>query len=192
MSANQTVDPEDIAELIGRCKLATTVSEFHGSLVGFISAGGHGAGGQFSQGSLLKSLEFEADPAPTADEQAMLVRLRHQTEAWLADTDLTFEPWLPEDDASLGERTDGLVDWTRGFLGGFGLGGTPETAKSLTEEAREVLNDMATIATSDFDFEEGDADEDALIEIVEFVRVGALLLHAEIGGHHEPASDTLH
>jgi uncharacterized protein YgfB (UPF0149 family) len=62
----------------------------------------------------------------------------------------------------------------------------------LTEEAQEVLKDMATIATSDFDFEEGDADEDALIEIVEFVRVGALLLHAEIGSHHEPASDTLH
>jgi uncharacterized protein len=188
MSANQTVDPEEIAELIGRCKLATSVSEFHGSLVGFISAGGHLS----SQDSLLTALAFEADPAPTADELAMLARLRHQTEAWLADTDLTFEPWLPEDDSSLGERTHGLVDWTRGFLGGFGLGGSPETAKSLTEEAQEVLKDMATIATSDFDFEEGDADEDALIEIVEFVRVGALLLHAEIGSHHEPASDTLH
>src|SRR3954468_16268199 len=147
MSANQTVDPEDIAELIGRCNLATTVSEFHGSLVGFISAGGH------FHGSLLDALQFEPDPAPAADELAMLNRLRHQTENWLADGDLTFEPWLPEDDASLGERTNGLVDWARGFLGGFGLGGTPETAKSLTEDAQEVLKDLATIATSDFDFE---------------------------------------
>ena len=40
MSANQTVDPEEIAELIGRCKLAMSVSEFHGALVGYISAGG--------------------------------------------------------------------------------------------------------------------------------------------------------
>jgi uncharacterized protein len=187
MSANQTVDPEDIAELIGRCKLSTSVSEFHGSLVGFISAGGH-----FQHGSLLEALQFEADPAPTADEQAMLARLRRQTEAWLADTDLTFNLWLPEDDASLAERTEGLVDWTRGFLGGFGLGGTPETARSLTEDAQEVLKDMATIATSDFDLEEGDTDEDSLIEIVEFVRVGALLLHAEVGARHTPASDTLH
>ena len=141
MSANQTVDPEEIAELIGRCKLATSVSEFHGSLVGFISAGGHLS----SQDSLLSALAFQADPVPTADEQAMLARLRHQTEAWLADTDLTFEPWLPEEDASLGERTNGLVDWTRGFLGGFGLGGTPETAKLLTEEAQEVLPGIVVV-----------------------------------------------
>ena len=187
MSANLPVDPEDIAELIGRCNLATSVSAFHGSLVGFISAGGH-----IHKGTLLDALAFEAAPAPTADEVAMLERLRHQTEAALADPDLTFEPLLPEDDASLGERTTGLVDWTRGFLGGFGLGGTPETAKSLTDDAQEVLRDLATIATSDFDYEEGDTDEDALIEIVEFVRVGVLLLHAEVGARHEPASETRH
>jgi uncharacterized protein YgfB (UPF0149 family) len=187
MSANQTVDPEDVAELIGHCKLTISVSEFHGSLVGFISAGGH-----FRQGSLLDALQLEADPAPAADELAMLARLRHQVEASLADPDLTFEPWLPEDDASLGDRTTALVEWTGGFLGGFGLGGTPETANTLTEDAQEVLRDLVSIATSDFEFEEGDADEDALIEIVEFVRVGALLLHAEVGARHEPASDTRH
>ncbi|MGE7137215.1 UPF0149 family protein [Luteibacter sp. NPDC031894] len=188
MPANQTVDPEDIAELIGRCKLATSVSEFHGSLVGYISAGG-----RFSHGSVLDALQIEPDPAPSADEQAMLARLRHQTEAWLADTDLTFGPWLPEEDAPLAERAEGLTEWTRGFLGGFGLGGTAETAKALSEDAREVLKDMATIAATEFVLDEDvEGDEESLTEIEEFVRVGALLLHAEAGGRNEPASDTLH
>ncbi|HEY4293311.1 UPF0149 family protein [Luteibacter sp.] len=188
MSANQTVDPEDIAELITHCNLATTVSEFHGSLVGYISAGG-----RFPPGSLLDALQLEPDPAPTADEQAMLGRLRHQTEAWLADTDLTFGPWLPEDDAPLAERAEGLSEWTRGFLGGFGLGGTVETAKTLSEEAREVLKDMATIAATEFELDEDvEGDEESLTEIEEFIRVGALLLHAEASGRNEPASDTRH
>ena len=104
MPANQTVDPEDIAELIERCKLSTSVSEFHGSLVGYISAGG-----RFPHGSVLEALQLEPDPAPSADEQAMLGRLRHQTEMWLADTDLTFGPWLPEEDAPLAARAG--LDW---------------------------------------------------------------------------------
>ncbi|MGN6090750.1 MAG: UPF0149 family protein [Luteibacter jiangsuensis] len=188
MPANQTVDPEDIAELIGRCKLATSVSEFHGSLVGYISAGG-----RFGAGSLLDDLKFEPDPAPTADEEAMLTRLRHQTEAWLADTDLTFGPWLPEDDAPLAQRAEGLTEWTRGFLGGFGLGGSAEKAKELSEDAREVLRDMATIAASEFELDEDvEGDEESLTEIEEFVRVGALLLHAEAGPRNHPSSDTLH
>lgn len=188
MSTNQTVDPEDIAELIDRCKLATSVSEFHGSLVGYISAGG-----AFPGKSVLDALRLEPDPAPDAAQNDMLDRLRHQTEAWLADTDLTFGPWLPDEDAPLAERADGLAEWTRGFLGGFGLGGSPDMARQLSEDAREVLGYMATLAGTEFELDEDvESDEDALTEIEEFVRVGALTLHAEMATRHEPPSDTRH
>ncbi|MDF4003797.1 UPF0149 family protein [Luteibacter sp. PPL552] len=189
MPANTTVDPEDIAELIGRCKLATSVSEFHGSLVGYISAGG-----SFPGDSVLDALKFEPDPAPTADEQAMLTRLRHQTETWLADTDLSFMPWVPDDEAPLRERVEGLADWTRGFLGGFGLGGNAEAARGLSGDAREILRDMATIASTDAEFDDdAESDEASLTELEEYVRVGALTLHAETAQRQHPADgDTLH
>jgi uncharacterized protein YgfB (UPF0149 family) len=188
MSANQTVDPEDIAELIGRCKLAMSVSEFHGALVGYISAGG-----RFPHGSVLSALELEPDPAPTADEQAMLTRLRHQTEEWLADPDLTFSPWLPDDDAPIAERAEGLSEWSEGFLGGFGLGGSAEANKSMSEEARELLKDLAGIATTEFEFDQDeDVNDENLTEIEEYVRTGALLLHAEFSRVSRPAGDTLH
>jgi uncharacterized protein len=188
MPANQTVDPEDIAELIGRCKLSTSVSEFHGSLVGYISAGG-----TFPAGNVLDALKLEPDPAPNADETAMLVRLRHQTEEWLADTDLSFMPWVPDDESPLHERVEGLADWTRGFLGGFGLGGSPEAAKKLSEDAREILRDMATIASTEVTLDEDvEGDEDSLTELEEYVRVGALTLHAEMAPRQAAASDTLH
>ncbi|MEX1827865.1 UPF0149 family protein [Luteibacter sp. CQ10] len=188
MPANITVDPEDIAELIGRCKLATSVSEFHGSLVGYISAGG-----SFTGDSVLDALKLEPDPAPTADEQGMLTRLRHQTETWLADTELSFMPWVPDEESPLHERVEGLADWTRGFLGGFGLGGNAETAKALSDDAREILRDMATIASTEAELDEDvEGDEASLTELEEYVRVGALTLHAEMAKRQEPAGDTLH
>lgn len=188
MPANTTVAPEDIAELVARCKLATSVSEFHGSLVGYISAGG-----AFPGEAVLDALKFEPDPAPDADQQAMLVRLRHQTEAWLADPELSFMPWVPDDNAPLHERVEGLADWTRGFLGGFGLGGNPEAAKGLSDDAREILRDMATIASTEVTLDEDvEGDEDSLVELEEYVRVGALTLHAEMAKRQAPAGDTLH
>ncbi|GAA0901075.1 YecA family protein [Rothia nasimurium] len=188
MSANLTVDPEDIAELIGRCKLATNVSEFHGSLVGFISSGGH-----FPGDSVLGALQLEPDPAPSADETAMLVRLRHQTQEWLADPELTFSPWLPDDDAPIAERADGLTDWIRGFLGGLGLGGSVARNQNMSDDAKEILKDMAAIAATEFEFDaDDDVNDESLIELEEFVRAGAMLLHAELATGPHPTSDTLH
>ena len=188
MSANQPVDPEEIAELIGRCKLAMSVSEFHGALVGYISAGG-----SFPHGSVLQALELEPDQPPTKDEQDMLTRLRHQTEEWLADPELTFSPWLPDDDAPIHERAEGLSEWAEGFLGGFGLGGSPGANKNMSDEARELLTDMDGIARTEFEFDkDDDVNDENLTEIEEYVRTGALLLHAEFSRIPRPASDTLH
>jgi uncharacterized protein YgfB (UPF0149 family) len=99
---------------------------------------------------------------------------------------------LPSDDRPLPERAEALVDWCRGFLGGFGLAGTEAHAK-LSEEAQEILRDLGSIAAAQLDFgEEGD-DEDALIEVHEFVRVGAMLLFAECaGGRGKTGSDRVH
>ncbi|MDR6937162.1 MULTISPECIES: UPF0149 family protein [unclassified Luteibacter] len=188
MSANLTVDPEDIAELIGRCKLSVSVSEFHGSLVGYIAGGG-----RFPGDSVLAALSLEPDPAPTADEEAMLNRLRHQTDEWLADPELTFSPWLPDDDAPIPERAEGLVDWIHGFLGGLGLGGSVERNQGMSDDAREVLKDMASIAATEFEFDaDDDVNDESLTELEEFVRAGAMLLHAELSRGMPPANDTLH
>ncbi|MBB3227822.1 hypothetical protein FHW69_002454 [Luteibacter sp. Sphag1AF] len=189
MTANPIVEPDDIFDLVNRVKLSASVSELHGSLAGFISGGG-----RFQGGAVLEALHFEPGEAPTPDELRILVRLRDQTDRELADSDLGFQPWLPDDDSTLAERAEALSDWTRGFLGGLGLGGGANRAKDgLTDEAKELLSDMATIAVTEFEFaEDSEEDEDALIEIIEFVRVGALLLHAELSNQERPASDTLH
>jgi uncharacterized protein YgfB (UPF0149 family) len=111
-----------------------------------------------------------------------------QCETELADPELGFEPLLPEDDRPLTERAEAMVDWCRGFLGGFGLAGTG--ARQLSDEAQEILRDLGTIAASSFDFGNEDEDEDALIEVQEFVRIGAMLLFTECTAHGKPGSGT--
>jgi uncharacterized protein YgfB (UPF0149 family) len=52
----------------------------------------------------------------------------------------------------------------------------------LSADANEVLGDFSTIASSRFDYEGDDGDENALVEVLEFVRVGVLLLRDEMIG----------
>jgi uncharacterized protein len=91
----------------------------------------------------------------------------------------------------LTERADALVDWCRGFLGGFGLGG-PDIHNRLSEEGKEILRDIGSIASASLDFGDEDEDEDALIEVHEFVRMGVMLLFTECHIPNQPANDTLH
>jgi uncharacterized protein YgfB (UPF0149 family) len=180
------VGHDDIDALVRRLRLGTDASELHGSLCGFLAGGGSLRGT-----SVLAALQLDGEVTdPSADDLAVLDRLARQTETELADPELGFEPRLPEDDRPLTERAEAMVEWCRGFLGGFGLAGTAAHA-GLSEEAQEVLRDLGTVAASSFDFGNEEEDEDALIEVQEFVRVAAMLLFTECGAH-DPASGTVH
>ena len=94
----------------------------------------------------------------------------------LRDEDFGFALLLPPDDAPLDERADALGAWCRGFLSGFGLHGAGAT---LHEEGREYLLDLyriGQVAATDAQGEEG---ERAFLEITEYARMGAMMLHEE-------------
>lgn len=157
--------------------LAVDASELHGALCGWLAGGGRNAADWIAA--------VMADPAlaPEAAGSAF-ERMRLTTAAQLADREFAFELLLADDDASLAERSGSLFAWCRGFLGGFGLAAGNEPP--LSEESREALVDLAKFAAATAQ-EEGDQDdEDALVEIEEFVRVSALLLYGDcvLGPNH--------
>ncbi len=187
MTATGLVGHDDIDALIRRLRLGTEASELHGSLCGYLAGGG-----SLRSTPVLTALQLDGESSePTVEDQAVLQRLVTQCQTELADPELGFEPLLPEDDRPLTERADAMVDWCRGFLGGFGLAGTGAHAQ-LSDEAKEVLHDLGTIAASSFAFDNETEDEDALIEVQEFVRVAALLLHTECADRDDAASGTVH
>lgn len=186
MAADAFIGYDELDGAVTRLKLGIAPAELHGSLCGFLAGGG-----QVGQQPLVEALHMDAEISPSAPDDALLRDLVKQSEAELADPELGFEPLLPADDRSLPERADALVDWCRGFLGGFGLAGA-ETHGKLSEEAQEILRDLGTIAASSFDFGEESEDEDALIEVHEFVRMGAMLLFAECAKRPASQNETLH
>ena len=188
MTAIEPIGHDELGGVSTRLRLAIAASELHGSLCGFLAGGGRLGGA-----SPLAVLQLEnEETVPSAADQATLVRLVAQSEAELADPELGFEPLLPADDRPLPERAEALGDWCRGFLGGFGLAGAGTHAK-LSDEAQEILRDLGTLAGAAFDFGDESEDEDALIELHEFVRMAAMLLHAECaGGRNRPTGGTVH
>ena len=188
MTVDEPIGHDELDGVCARLRLAMAASELHGSLCGFLAGGGHLDGA-----SLLAALHLDGEETtPSADDLSVLDRVAQQSAAELADPELGFEPLLPPDDRPLPERADALGDWCRGFLGGFGLAGAGTHSK-LSEEAQEILRDLGTLAGAAFDFGDEGEDEDALIELHEFVRMAAMLLHAECaGGRNRPTGDTVH
>lgn len=187
MTATGIVGYDEVDALIMRLRLGTDASELHGSLCGFLAGGG-----RLGNSSVLAALELEGEATePSAEDMALLQRLLKQSETELADPELGFEPLLPEDDRPLTERAEAMVEWCRGFLGGFGLAGAAAHAQ-LSEEAQEILRDLGTVASSSLDFGNETDDEDALIEVQEFVRVAAMLLHTECAMSGNASHGTLH
>lgn len=155
---------------VRRLALAVSPSELHGALCGWL-AGGGAAVREWPARVLVD------DAIETPSENSPLDVLRLVSAAQLADRSFSFELLLPAAEAPLVERSGALFDWCRGFLGAFGLavGATPP----LSEESTEALADIARLAAAQAQDEGDEDDEDALVEIEEFVRVAALLLHGD-------------
>ncbi|HEX6613334.1 MAG TPA: UPF0149 family protein [Rhodanobacteraceae bacterium] len=174
MQEHTPITHADLAAALSSMRLGVGASELHGSLSGYLCGGGT-AGAP----ALLSALELESDGAqPDEAGQRLLGELYAETRVQLDDPELGFEPMLPDAARPLAERGDALVEWCRGFLGGLGLGGQA-SRRALSEEGAEILHDLDAIATSHFSYEDAD-DETSLVEVFEFVRIGVLLLYAEL------------
>lgn len=153
-----------------RLALATPASQLHGALCGWLAGGG--AGGRDWLARVLADDAIAAPGAGTA-----LDRLREATAAQLADRDFGFELLLPDEGESLETRSGALFAFCQGLLGGFGL--AAGEARALSEEGREALADIAKLAGATAQDDGDEEDEQALVELVEFVRVATMLLHGD-------------
>ncbi len=173
-------DSTALADALHAAGVAIDPSELHGSLCGYLSGGG-----KSNADDWMQQLALDVERTPVSG--GALDQLHAATVAQFAAQDFDFQLLLPEDDALLAERADALVAWCSGFLGGFGL--AAPAADALSDEASEALHDMGRIAASNLAYENAavDSDEDALIEIVEYVRVAALLVHGDcvLGAHRQ-------
>jgi uncharacterized protein len=162
---------------------AAELAECHGILCGMLCGeNGNTAQDYFAH---LASLEFAVEPGSALHET--MVEAFDMTVQLLADEELRFSLWLPDDEEPLGERTDSLAHWCTGFLAGMGVGGP---LPALSGEALEALQDVRQIAAAGFLDPASDSSSDAhneenetaFFEIVEYVRMVTLMLREELRG----------
>ena len=124
----------------------------------------------------------------------VLQTLYNATVAALSGGEMDFDLLIPGDDCPIEERTQALTLWCTGFL--YGLGTSAADPQHLPGELGEIVRDLTEITRADVDASDSrEANESALAELVEFVRVGVQLVFDELGPlreGHVPAGHVLH
>lgn len=177
MSASPALDYAAYSNLFQQLGFGLSPAECHGGLVGLLCAVEGIDNARWSQEIFAERAEGVI--AQVGDEAA-LRNFYERTVEGLEDVDYGFTLVLPDEGWPLHERAEALSQWCQGFLWGLGLGGIQDQAR-LPGDVNEVMQDMAEISRLNFTTAIGsNDDETAYTEIVEYVRMAALLIYEEL------------
>lgn len=149
-----------------------TPAEMHGLISGLLCGGNKDSSWQ----ALVHDLTNEGMAFSQSLAQP-LQQLHQGIGDALEDEGFLFQLWLPEDDdATVFERADALAGWVNHFL--LGLGVSQPKLDKVKGETGEAIDDLRTIAQLGYDEDEDQEElEQSLEEVIEYVRVAALLCH---------------
>lgn len=109
----------------------------------------------------------------------LLRQLFTVTRQQMNDSSMGFELFLPQDD-DLKAQLEAMQEWCQGFAYGLAMAGIKDF-KKLPTDSREWAEDVVKIgASGEFDLDNEDESEDALAEIIEYLRVGVLMMNEEM------------
>ena len=169
----QRVSFEILTEALVACPDGPGSAECHGQICGLFC----GSAKATVIDALLERWARDAEEHVNAGAHAVLRRMLSECQAALEDTDLAFAPLLPADAVALDVRVGSLAEWTQGFLYGLVEAGTDWA--DAPEAVREIITDFAEIARLRAGGLVDEDDEQSYAELVEYVRMGTLLMHAE-------------
>ena len=165
---------------------ASELAECHGVLCGLLCRMPDAGPDAFV--GLLQMLELVDEPG--AAFRMALEELLQSSREQLADEDMGLVLWLPAEEELLEERTMALGQWCSGFLAGLGSSGEQALA-SLSDDANQALRDLQQISKAVVaDTNESEEEENAFVEIVEYLRVVVLMIREDLRG--PDARDAIH
>lgn len=160
---------------LGRANVDFSGAEIHGMGCGMLVVDQ-----SFSQETwLAQVLEGNPQDFHVQEARTLLRELFTATRQQLNDPGMAFELFLPEDDA-LETRVEAMQDWCQGFSYGLAMAGIKDMHK-LPEDSREWAEDVVRIGSSgELEMEDEEEGENALAEIIEYLRVGVLMMNEEM------------
>ena len=93
----------------------------------------------------------------------LLNTLFNQTCQQLLEPEFALQLMLPDDQAPINDRGEALINWVHGFMLGFGL--HQQELMQCSADVKEALEDS----------------ERALFEVMEYVKISAILCFSELG-----------
>lgn len=192
-NASETLSFEGWANIFATHKAFSHPSELHGALCGRLAAGA-----RIKEDDWLAMVcEHMGLPESTPEDSAALRKFMQsaydETLETLKAVDMSFRPLLPDDDYAIEQRLDALASWVRGFLEGMAVS-AGEALGQAPDEIRELIEDLVAISQLSDDEEPENESEQQLMEIVEYVRLGALSVFTEFNPPEKPGqtAPTLH
>ncbi|MDH3747087.1 MAG: UPF0149 family protein [Gammaproteobacteria bacterium] len=159
-------------------------AQTHGLVSGKLAVLGAAAGPAWLEQVLEGT---DASSALRKECEDMLSTLYQSTHRQLAERLSEFAPLLPGDHDSKNARTEALAHWCEGYLHGLVSAPHDDPLKQrlAAEPVAGIIKDMLSItqvAIDDHGTDSGDDDNDeqAYVEIVEYLRVAAQLVYEEL------------
>lgn len=182
MQSDDILDYYELEAELGKIQALASPAEAHGILCGQLSGGLKVEGPAWLK-LFLPSIGVKREPWEAS--RHWFCQWRDCTRDSLGDTQFEFMPLLPDDTDPLEARLSALAEWCAGFLAGFGSMGE-RRPEDFTEDTLSALRDLQQISQVDTRVEEEEPGENAFYEVLEYVRMAALLLFTEFGLEREP------
>jgi yecA family protein len=182
-----SVEYDRLDGALRRCGAGWDASQAHGLLAGRLATAGADAGFEW----LSQVLEgTDANSAFTNECEGLLRTLFEVTYRQLAERQSEFEPMLPDDQDAASVRAAALARWCEGFLHGLVSAKHGDALKKrlAAEPLADIIRDMLEITRAAAgDDDDGDSEEAAYTELVEYLRVAAQLTYEELAEIRAPA-----
>jgi uncharacterized protein YgfB (UPF0149 family) len=176
-------DYPSLSRALEDTSLSLHASEVHGVICGVLS------GNPKSKVDWEKLVTGKEDPAATHE---LLQNLFTASQKQLDEFLFEFQLILPPDTDVLPARAEALTLWCQGYLTGLKLAGVQLVGRSAGD-VTEAINDIVEIAKMNYeDVVASEEDEAAYVELVEYVRMAAVLIYQDMHEDAHAVNNHLH
>ena len=179
------MDHQQLMRVLSEHDFTATASELHGLLTGLV------AGGMFKGSSdYLEHMAelFNNGLTVKGSLKAASEKVVGQIFSQLESEDMSFELMLMDEDEILSEQAEELINWVQYFLVGFGFNKCD--LKTASNDVREIIEDFTNITRMDAELDDTNENQADFFEVIEFIRVSAVLVHQEFGKPASMQTDT--
>lgn len=172
---------QDLQNLLDQLTIKADAAHWHGALCGLFCVGYC-----VDEKSWVDIFMRDGD-ASVMDPETLKAFCGYLEKTFLSlnDPALGFDLLLPSDSVDLAERVAALGVWCAGFINGLNVTGS-FNLDGISADAGEAIQDINEIAkVASFDEDDLEAGELNYTELVEYVRIGVIMLYEELNSNQQ-------